>query len=231
MQREYKGYGAIGGVGTGKVKIIDCSFPHYENRLIEDTDKELKRFVSTFKIYRDNTRVQEKHIRKTVGRKEAKILDSHIKITHDHALQNEITKRINSGMCAEQAISEVCDIYIERFLNADADFLIQLAVDVKDVKLCMLNLLLGIKDIYVEEFEQDKVIVAKELTPSIIARLDRVHTKAVVVENGSPRSHSALLVKAMNIPGITHAENIHNLLRDGETVTADGSTGIIKVIS
>lgn len=132
-------------------------------------------------------------------------------------------------MCAEQATADICDMYIERFISADQDFLRQLAVDVKDVRLCILNLLLGIDNVNVEDLGEDTILIGKELTPSIIARTDRKHTKGIVVESGSPKSHSAQLVRALNIPGITYAENIHNLIKDGETVTVDGSTGTIIV--
>lgn len=80
-----------------------------------------------------------------------------------------------------------------------------------------------------EDLGEDTILIGKELTPSIIARTDRKHTKGIVVESGSPQSHSAQLVRALNIPGITYAENIHNLIKDGEAVTVDGSTGTIIV--
>lgn len=229
MKREYKGFGAIAGVGRGKAMIIDISPPHYEIRDIEDSDRELGRFVRMLKKFCENTRKLSREIEKTVGKNESCILDSHIKMTHDLALQSEMITKISNGMCAEQATNEICDLYITRFMNADQDFVRQLAVDVKDVRLCILNLLLGIGDVYVESFMEDTILIGKELTPSIIARIDRKHTKGIVVESGSPQSHSAQLIKAMNIPGITYAENIHNLVKDGDIVTMDGSTGTIIV--
>ena len=175
------------------------------------------------------TRELSHYIEDTLGKNESCILDSHIKMTHDFALQSALISKINDGMCAEQATADICDMYIERFISADQDFLRQLAVDVKDVRLCILNLLLGIDNVNVEDLGEDTILIGKELTPSIIARTDRKHTKGIVVESGSPQSHSAQLVRALNIPGITYAENIHNLIKDGEAVTVDGSTGTIIV--
>jgi phosphotransferase system enzyme I (PtsI) len=227
MKREFSGLAVVDGISTGKVRIIDCSCPEYEIRKIDDCDRELGRFVRALKTYCENTRKQIEFIKKTLGTNESSILNSHIKMTHDLALQSELISIISNGMCAEEATAQVCDMYINRFLNADVEFVRQLAVDVMDVKLGVLNLLLGIEEPDVEHMEHDTIIVAKQLTPSIIARLDRNHTKGIVVEFGSPNSHGAILVKAMNIPAITEAVNIASLLKDGETVTIDGGTGKI----
>ena len=228
MSKQFKGLPVSNGIGKGKVRIIDCSCPKFEIHSVEDSDRELGRFVRALKTFCDTTRDRMIALEKIVGRNEADILESHIKMTHNLALQSELITKISNGMCAEQAISEICDNYIIRFLDADVDFVRQLATDVKDLKTCVINLLLGLEDVAVEDFGEDTVVLAKELTPSVIARIDRVHTKAIVTEIGSFRSHGALLTRAMNIPGVTHIKDIYKLFEEGELVTVDGETGIIS---
>ena len=221
----YKGTAVSGGIGKGKVKVIDCSCPDFEIRRIDDSDKELGRFVRALKSFCDKTRDQIRSVHDTIGQHEAEIMSSHIKMTHDLALQSELISKISKGMCAEQATCEICDMYIERFLSADVEFVRQLSVDVKDVKIGVLNLLLERADADVESFDEDTVVVTDELIPSVVARLDRHHTKAVVTSVGSPDSHVAILLRAMGIPTVTNIEDIHLLLKNGETVIVDGAKG------
>ncbi len=225
MMKQYKGVGASKGVGTGKAIIIDCSCPKYEDKRVEDTDRELGRFVRALKTYCNNTREEIDFIKQTIGEHESNILGGHIQMTHDPRLQSELIRKISEGMCAERATCEICDEYIEQFLEADVDFVRQIATDVKDVKTGVVNLLLGRENIKVEHFDEDTVVITKELTPSVAARLDREHTKAIVTEIGSNRSHSALLLKAMNIPSVTQVKDVDTLLKNGDTVTVNGNTG------
>ena len=232
MEREYKGNGVVGHIGVGKAKLVDCSCPKYEIRFIneiEERDRELGRFVRKLKQYCDNTRVQIEHVKNTIGKREAEILGSHIKMTHDLALQYSLLRKISDGICAEQATTEICDEYIERFLSADEDFVRQLATDVRDFKTCMINLLLNQNDVEVEHFETDTVVIAKELTPSVVARLDREHTKGIVTEIGSKNSHGAALVRAMKIPSVTGIVDIDKLIKENEIVTVNGKKGIVTV--
>ena len=227
MSKLYKGLPVSCGIGRGNVVIIDCSCPEFEIKKIDDSDKELGRFVRALKTYCDNTREQMDLIKRTVNHYEADILQSHINMTHNLALQSELITKVSNGMCAEQALSEVCDGYINSFLDADVDFVRQLATDVKDLKTCITNLLLGVEDVKVEDFGEDSIIIAKELLPSVIARLDRKHTKGIVTEIGSYRSHGAALARAMNIPSVTNITDIDKLFSDGELATVNGDIGII----
>lgn len=226
MLKEYKGNSVVGGVGKGKVKIIDCSCPEFEIREIEDSDRELGRFVRALKTYCENTREQSKRINEIFGNNESSILDSHIKMTHDLALQSELITKISNGMCAELATCQVCDAYIQRFLDADEDFVKQMSLDVLDVELGVLDLLLGREEVEVEHFEEDTIIVAYQLTPSIVARLDLDHTKGIAVDLGSHNSHCAKIAKTMEIPSLTGVKNVDMLVKEGSTAIVDGDKGI-----
>ena len=87
------------------------------------------------------------------------------------------------------------------------------------------------KDVAVGDEITYTVVVTNEITPSVIARLDRLHTKAIVVGRGSKHSHSAHLVKAIKIIGVHNIENVASLLHNGETVVVNGSAGTVKVVA
>lgn len=227
MKELFRGIKATEGKGTGRVRIIDCSCPEYEDRIIEDTDRELGRFVRALKTFCNNTRSEIEYIKSTIGAHESDILLGHIQMTHDPKLQSELINKIDNGMCAERATSEICDEYIEQFMEADVEFLRQIATDVKDVKTGVINLLLHKEPVNVGDFGEDTIVVSKEMTPSVIARLDREHTKGIITEIGSSDSHGAALARAMKIPSIVEIPNVDKLLKDGDYITLDADEGIV----
>lgn len=230
MKKEFKGLTVVNGTGKGKARIVDCSCPDYKVRKIDDCDKELGRFVRILKQYCADTRELINYTDKNIGHRESRILESHIKMVHDLALQSELIDLISNGMCAEEATNKICDSYISRFLETDVEFVRQLAVDVMDLKTNVLNLLLGIDQPDVEHFEEDTVVLSKELTPSVFSRIDLVHTKAIVVEYGNPNSHCAQIHRATGIPGMIRARGILSEIHDGDVVEFDGETGTIRVV-
>lgn len=227
MKKLLQGISVSKGIGTGRVKIIDCSCPVFEDKTVTDTDREIGRFVRALISYCDATRDEIEYVKNTIGEHESAILNGHIQITHDWRLQTHLAKKIFGGMCAERAVCEICDEYIDRFLEADVDFVRQIATDVKDVKSGVVSFLTGSGSLDVEHFECDTVVIAKELYPSVIARLDREHTKAIVTEVGSMNSHGAYLARAMSIPSVTGVVDVDKLLKDGQQVSINGDTGEI----
>lgn len=227
MLHKIQGNSVVGGVGKGKIKIIDCSCPEFKIHKVEDSDKELGRFVRALKTFCDNTRKQIAHLEKTVGHTESQILEGHIKMTHDLALQSELITRISNGTCAEQATCEICDTYIKRFLDTDIDFVRQLYLDVLDVEVSVVKLLLEIPEESVEHFDEDVIIAAYELTPSVVARLDREHVKGIVVDFGSSNSHGAKLAKTMNIPSVAAVKSVDKLVCDGQYAELDADNGVL----
>lgn len=229
MKETLNGNAVVGGIGRGKAAIIDCSCPDYELREIHDSDRELGRFVRILKQYCENTRKLMRRLEKNTSKKEASILNTHIEMTHDLALQSELINLVCDGMCAEEATSVICDMFISRFLSADSDYVRKLALDVIDLKTSVLNMLLGIEGPDVESFEEDTIIISEELTPSIIARFDREHIKGIVIKYGFPKSHSAHLAQAMNIPSIIGVRDIFDKVKNGDIVTVNGDNGTVII--
>jgi pyruvate,water dikinase len=56
-------------------------------------------------------------------------------------------------------------------------------------------------------------------------------SKGILVERGSILSHSAIVAREMGIPAIVGINNLFALIKDGDEVEMDGSTGIVRVIN
>ncbi|MCL2145357.1 MAG: PEP-utilizing enzyme [Endomicrobia bacterium] len=56
-------------------------------------------------------------------------------------------------------------------------------------------------------------------------------SKGILVERGSILSHSAIVAREMGIPAIVGINNLFNLIKDGDEVEMDGSTGIVRIIN
>lgn len=73
-----------------------------------------------------------------------------------------------------------------------------------------------------------KIIVAKMTDPGWVFILNCA--KGIITEKGSLLSHTAIISRELGIPAIVGVEKICSVLKDGDWVIINGSTGIIKRI-
>jgi phosphotransferase system enzyme I (PtsI) len=73
------------------------------------------------------------------------------------------------------------------------------------------------------------VLVADELTPSVIAQLDWQRFAAFVTDAGSWTYHTAILARSIHVPAVTGLRNASTLISPGAMLAVDGATGEVFV--
>lgn len=223
------GTAASDGIGIGRVMLVEEHSLEYTPKTVIDTEAELQRFKNAVALFCDNTEAQAENLRTTAGEKEAEILEGHIQMIRDPYLSGEIEKLINEGQCAESALEHMCDMFITMFSSTDDELTQQRAADVKDIKIGVLNILLGKNEVKISAAPKGTVIVARELTPSMTADINKDNIVAIITETGGTTSHSAILARALEIPAVLSVNGIATKLTAGEQVIVDGSKGEIIV--
>lgn len=221
------GTAASDGVGIGKVLVVKELSLDYTPKEVSDTDAESERFKKAVDLFCENTAKQAENLRKSAGDKEAEILEGHIQIIKDPYLCGEIEKLIDDGQCAEAALEHMCDMFIAMFSAADDELTKQRAADVRDIKSGILSILLGVQEIKISDAPKGSVIVAKELTPSMTAGINKENIAGIITETGGKTSHSAILARALEIPAVLSVEGVVSKLSDGQQVIVDGTQGVV----
>lgn len=80
-----------------------------------------------------------------------------------------------------------------------------------------------IDDPATQSLNHGDVLVARHTDPGWIAVF--ANASAIVVERGSLLSHSAIVAREMGIPCVVALKSATRWIKDGETITVDGSTG------
>lgn len=221
------GTAASEGIGIGKVLKIEEHSLEYENITVSDTAAEAERFKKAVEEFCTNTSEQVEALKKSAGDKEAEILNGHIEIVKDPYLCGEIDKLIASGQCAEAALEQMCDMFIQMFSAADDELIRQRAADMRDVKTSILSILLGVKEVNISAAPKDTILVAKELTPSMTAGINKDNIVGIITETGGKTSHSAILARALEIPAVLSVNGASEKFTDGDLVIVDGTNGEI----
>ncbi len=225
----YEGVNASDGIGIGVARVAvepDLSFtPHAP----ADAKAEEERYQAAVAKFIEQTNAQIDRMTKTVGPEAAAIMGAHIEFAEDEGIREMVNGSIESGMCAEQAVSEAYDMYYNMFANMEDELFRERAADVADVKTGLLADLLGQELVDLSTLPENSVVVVRELTPSMTADIDKENVAAIVTETGGRTSHSAIIARALEIPAVLSVADATTNIKTGDMVIVDGTLG--KVIS
>ena len=222
----YKGIAGSEGIGIGKVVIIEDHDITIETKHVPETDSEIARLQEAIEKFVEITNKMADKMDETVGKKDADILRGHIQMLQDPMIEEQISSLIIAEkITAEMAVDQVLEQTAEMFSQIPDELLQQRATDFRDIKARMIKLLMGIEDVNISQVPAGTVLVAKDLTPSMTAGIKPENIEGILTEMGGKTSHSAILARAMEIPAVLSIEGICDIVKNGDTVVLDGTSG------
>lgn len=193
-----------------------------ELKVLEDTILETTQQLQ--KIY-EQTKVE-------IGEEEAMVFESHLMMLEDPEFMNLIKKNIeDEGYQVAYAVQLASDFFVEVFENMDNEYMRARAADIKDIADRMIRISLG-EMTDAMELPKDAIIIAKDLTPSDTAQLDKNKVKGFITEVGSKTSHSAIMARSMGIPAVVGVADISEILKGSKEkalTIINGFTGEIII--
>lgn len=225
-----KGLGVSPGIGIGKAFIIDKRLVNITRNYVNDVEKELDRLKAAFETAREQLNELYNKSIDELGEKEAQIFKSHEMMLEDETFITEVENRIKDEKNnAEYALNETSNKYIKMFENIEDEYLRERAEDIRDVMNRVIRILMGVISYDFSKLEKNSIIVAKDLTPSDTAQIDRTKVAAMITEVGGKTSHAAIIARIMGIPTVVGLNNITDKIKDGDTVICDGKTGKVLI--
>lgn len=224
-----KGTPASQGYGIGTAIVLEDVSTDYSNVRYTDAQSEKDRLQKAVDSFIEETKALAQSVKETAGDKEAEILEGHIVMLSDPFMISQMQDNIDAGSVAEKAVDTVCNMFIDMFSSVDDELTNQRASDVKDIKDSLLKLLLGIETVDISSVPKGSILVAKDFTPSMTSQINKENVNAIVTEVGGVTSHSAILARAMGLPAVLSVADATKVIKDGETLIADGFKGKIIV--
>ena len=220
-----KGIGASHGYGIGKIVKIEEADLTYEERRIENTEEEIKRFQNAVDTFSERTMSMAEDMRSRVGEKEAEILEGHVMMVQDPFLTDEVTGKIKTGICAERALEEVCEMFIQMFSATEDELTGQRVTDIQDIQSRLLKILLGKEEVDISTVPENTILAAKDLTPSMTVGIRKENVVGILTEVGGKTSHSAILARALEVPAVLSVKDIMQQVTNGQEAIIDGKEG------
>jgi len=153
------------------------------------------------------------------------ILEAYRMFAEDRGWLRRIEEAIRSGLTAEAAVQKIQNETTARMAQVKDSYLRARLTDLTDLANRLLVHLLGPNLAKAEETNEDVILIARDLGPAELLEYDRERLRGIVLEEGGPTSHVAIVAKALDVPVIGLCEGILAQSREGELAMVDGENG------
>jgi len=227
------GQGVSPGIGIGRALVVTRGAANLRFRIPE---RRIGGELARLDTARAQSRVQIGHIKEriaaAVGADHAYLFDAQLLLLDDPMLVDRAAAIVKSDrLNAESALQRALDEVSTLFDKVDDPYLRERKGDVADVvgRLCMNLRADGDPLDLFRDVEGPLVLVAEELSPSLIAQMDSGRLAAFVTDAGSWTYHTAILARSMHIPAVTGLRHASGLIAPGALVAVDGTSGVVLV--
>ena len=227
-----QGLGVSPGIAEAEVVV------HWQNeeeiplRDIKEADipGEIERFEAALIATRQELLDIQQKIAGAIGAADASIFDAHLLVVEDRTLIDETLRGLERDLHnIEFVFHQVAEKYCKTLAAIDDPYLQERVVDVEDVTRRVIRHLLGKSREEFHRLDRPHIIVARNLTPSDTALINRELVRGFVTEQGSRTSHSAIMARSLGIPAIVALPGICSKLTTGDRVLLDGYSGKLIV--
>jgi phosphoenolpyruvate-protein phosphotransferase (PTS system enzyme I) len=227
------GLGVSPGIGVGKALVIKRGTRDLRFRVPAAlVGRELERLDAAGDRSREQIQQIKERIAATVGIEHAYLFDAQLLMLDDAMLMGRAAETIRTErLNAESALQRALEYISAVFEDAHDPYLRERKGDVADVvgRLTMNLRAAGDPTDLFKDLEGPLVLVAHDVTPSIIAQLDWQRLAALITDAGSWTNHTAILARSLHVPAVAGLHNASIIVAPGEVVAVDGTTGEVLI--
>lgn len=164
------------------------------------------------------------------GSAHREILESYRLFSQDRGWIDRIIEAVHTGLTAEAAVRKVQEEMHARLSQITSAYIQDRVHDLEDLSERLLYHLAGMEPTAaLGELPEAFILVAANLGPAELLEYPAARLKGVIIAEGSPTSHVAIIARMMDIPMIGRVENILNYVRTGDLSIVQGDQGIVYI--
>src|SRR2546430_310546 len=215
---------ALGHVVLHEPRVVITNF------IADDLPKELKRLEAAVETMRSDLDVLLERGEVADGGEHRDVLEAYRMFAYDRGWVHRLEEAVATGLTAEAAVERVQSDTRARMLRATDPYLRERLHDLDELANRLMHQLMG-QDYAParERLPDNAVLVARSMGPAALLEYDRKRLRGLVLEEGGPTSHVAIVARALGIAAVGEIAIAAGLADPGDAIIADGSTGDVHV--
>ena len=223
-----RGIVAVPGMARGTVQMLLAPDERDLHNYVQAAqDEEAKKYNLAHTASVQEVALMVETAKKDKRTEQAEIMEAHLSIMLDPALEESILAKIEQGVSAPVAVRDATEEIAQLFVGLENAYLRERGDDVRDVGSRIVRALLGIKP--TEFNESGTILCAAEMLPSVVASLPSDKVIGLILGQGSITSHTVIMAKARGLPTLVGLGEQVQQIADGATAILDATNGQLIV--
>ena len=217
------------GVGLGYVLLHEPRVV-VKKLLAEDIGAELERLDQAIDAMRLKIDELVAHGDRIGAGEHRDVLEAVRLIANDQGWMRRLRDAVKTGLTAEAAVERVQNDARARMQRQTDPYLRDRLHDLEDLTYRLLHQLTG--QSYVvdrDSVPENAIIVARNMGPAALLDYDRAKLRGLVLEEGGPTSHVAIVARALGVTTVGVVPNVTDVVEPNDPIIIDGSTGYVHV--
>lgn len=158
------------------------------------------------------------------------VLETFRMFAHDQGWLRRMREVVMTGLTAEAAVERVQSDTRAKMLRQTDPYLRERLHDLDDLANRLLRTLVGkANGVAREDLPDNAILIARSMGPAALLDYERAHLRGLVLEEGGPTSHIAIVARALGIPAVGEIANATALIQAGDAVIVDGQAGEVQI--
>ncbi len=158
------------------------------------------------------------------------VLETFRMFAHDKGWLRRMREAVMTGLTAEAAVERVQSDTRAKMLRQTDPYLRERLHDLDDLANRLQHTLAGgSMTLAREQLPDNAIIVARSMGPAALLDYDRAKLRGLVLEEGGPTSHIAIVARALGIPAVGEITNATALVEQGHDIIVDGLAGEVQI--
>ena len=158
------------------------------------------------------------------------VLEAYRMFANDRGWVRRMEEAVVNGLTAEAAVEKVQSDNRARMMRQHDPYLRERLHDFDDLAYRLLRELVGKPHGPVtEEIKGDYIVVARNMGAAELLDYSKENLRGLVLEEGTPTSHVAIVARALGIPVVGQAKELLSVAESGNAIIVDGYEGVVHL--
>jgi phosphotransferase system, enzyme I, PtsP len=196
------------------------------NYIADDIPKELRHLESAVETLRTHLDELLEHGDVVDGGEHRDVLEAYRMFAYDRGWVHKLEEAVMTGLTAEAAVERVQSDTRARMLRQTDPYLRERLHDLDDLANRLMRQLTGRDHAPAREnLPENAILVARSMGPAALLDYDRKRLRGLVLEEGGPHSHVAIVARALGIAAVGDVDNATGIADPGDAIIVDGAVG------
>jgi phosphotransferase system, enzyme I, PtsP len=224
-----KGMALSEGIALGHVVLHEPRVV-VTNYIADDVPKELKHLESAIETLRTDLDQLLEHGDVVDGGEHRDVLEAYRMFAYDTGWVHKLQEAVMTGLTAEAAVERVQSDTRARMLRQTDPYLRERLHDLDDLANRLMRQLTGRDHAPSREnLPENAILVARSMGPAALLDYDRKRLRGLVLEEGGPQSHVAIVARALGIAAVGEIDNATGIADPGDAIIVDGMAGDVHL--